>query len=113
MKGAVYMLNTANLLNSLVPITQFNKGQASKVFDRVKTEGQLVVLKNNVPSAIILSPEEYERLTELEENYTLLSIAGSRLSNDGFARSVDIDQAMHHLGITPEDVQNAEDVEIE
>ena len=113
MKGAIHMLNTANLLNSLVPITQFNKGQASKVFDRVKTENQLVVLKNNVPSAVILSPEEYERLTELEENYTLLSLAESRLSDGGLARSVDVDEAMRRLGITPEDVQNAEDVDIE
>ena len=31
-----------------------------------------VVLKNNQPSAVILSPEEYIRLTEIEEDYFLL-----------------------------------------
>ena len=56
------MAITADVLNSLVSITQFNKGQASKIFDRLRTERQLVVLKNNAPSAVILSPEEYERL---------------------------------------------------
>ena len=53
------MAITADLLNSLVSVTQFNKGQASKIFDRLRTERQLVVLKNNAPSAVILSPEEY------------------------------------------------------
>lgn len=34
-----------NTLNSLVPITQFNKGQASKIFDRLTNEKHLIVLK--------------------------------------------------------------------
>jgi len=106
------MQNATNILNSLVPITQFNKGKASKIFDRVKTERQLVVLKNNAPSAIILSPEEYERLSEIEENYYLLSLAESRLNNNS-AKSISADEFMRELGITQEDVDNAEDVEIE
>ena len=59
-------------LNSLVSITQFNKGQASRIFDRLRSEKQLIVLKNNVPSAVILSPEEYIRLSELAEDYALM-----------------------------------------
>ena len=31
-------MNTGNILKSLVSITQFNKGQAAKIFDRLKTE---------------------------------------------------------------------------
>jgi len=107
------MTNATGLLNSLVPVTQFNKGQAAKIFDRVKTERQLVVLKNNAPSAVILSTEEYERLTEIEENYYLLSIAESRLKNDGLSRAIDENEAMRRFGITSDDIENAEDVEIE
>ena len=66
------MAYAANILNSLVPITQFNRGQASRIFDRLHTESQLVVLKNNQPAAVILSPEEYARLSEIEEDYFLL-----------------------------------------
>ncbi|MBQ5666340.1 MAG: hypothetical protein IIV41_10835, partial [Akkermansia sp.] len=44
----IYMATATNMLNCLVPITQFNKGQASRIFDRLRTEKQLVVLKNNV-----------------------------------------------------------------
>ena len=107
------MPSTANILNSLIPITQFNKGLAAKIFDRVKSERQLVVLKNNAPSAVILSPEEYERLAEIEENYYLLSLAEPRLKNGGLSRAIEADDAMARLGISPEDIQNAEDLEIE
>ena len=63
------MAIATNILKCLVPISQFNKGQASKIFDRLRSEKELIVLKNNQPSAIILSPEEYTRLTEIEEDY--------------------------------------------
>ena len=56
-----------NLLNNLVPITKFNQGQASKIFNRLQEEKQIVVLKNNVPTAILLSPDEYDRLLNLAE----------------------------------------------
>ena len=73
------MAITTGLLQSLVPISQFNKGQASKLFDRLHSERELIVLKNNQPSAIILSPEEYTRLTEIEADYFLLLIRKSLL----------------------------------
>ena len=66
------MAIAADLLQSLVPISQFNKGQAAKIFDRLHSERELIVLKNNQPSAIILSPAEYTRLTEIEEGYFFL-----------------------------------------
>ena len=40
------MAVAADLLQSLVPISQFNKGQASKIFDRLRSEKELIVLKN-------------------------------------------------------------------
>ena len=48
-----------NLLNNLVSVTMFNQGQASKIFNRLHDEKQIVVLKNNVPTAVLLSPDEY------------------------------------------------------
>lgn len=71
------MAITAGLLQSLVPISQFNKGQAAKIFDRLHSERELIVLKNNQPLAIILSPEEYTRLTETEKDCFLLWEANS------------------------------------
>ena len=80
------MANAANILQSLVPISQFNKGKAAQIFDRLRTEKELIVLKNNQPSAVILSPEEYTRLTEIEEDYMLLLEANGRLEANGDKR---------------------------
>ena len=107
------MAITADVLNSLVSITQFNKGQASNIFDRLRTERQLVVLKNNAPSAVILSPEEYERLSDIEEDYQLLLLAQERISNGGLEHTVPFHEAMTDLGISEAEIEEAEDVEIE
>ena len=56
-----------NLLNNLVSVTMFNQGQASKIFNRLQDEKQIVVLKNNVLTAILLSPDEYDWLLNLAE----------------------------------------------
>lgn len=107
------MAITANILHSLVSVTQFNKGQASKIFDRLHTERQLIVLKNNAPSAVILSPKEYERLSEIEEDYRLLLLAQERLSNENQKHLVSFNEAMTDLGISEADLKETEDVEIQ
>ena len=106
------MAFTADILNSLVPITQFNRGQASRIFDRLHTERRLVVLKNNQPEAIILSPTEFSRLSEIEENYLLLLEAVERLAGNT-APATPIADVMKELGISDEDLAAAEDVVIE
>ena len=106
------MAFAASILNSLVPITQFNRGQASRIFDRLHTENQLVVLKNNQPAAVILSPEEYARLSEIEEDYFLLIEATKRLG-DNNAPTTPLDEVMKELGITDDELADTEDVVIE
>lgn len=107
------MAIAANLLQSLVPISQFNKGQAAKIFDRLRSERELIVLKNNQPSAIILSPEEYTRLTEIEEDYFLLLEANKRMEDNGNNKTVSFDSVMSNLGVSEDELLGAEDVSIE
>lgn len=107
------MAIAANLLQSLVPISQFNKGQASKIFDRLHTERELIVLKNNQPSAIILSPEEYTRLTEIEEDYFLLLEANKRMEDNGNNKTISFDSVMRNLGIGEDELLDTEEVDIE
>ena len=109
----VIMAIAADIVHSLVPISQFNKGQAAKIFDRLHSENELIVLKNNQPSAIILSPEEYTRLTEIEEDYYLLLEANRRLEADGNNKTVSLDTVMNELGISEDELLDAEDVDIE
>ena len=107
------MAIAADILQSLVPISQFNKGQAAKIFDRLHSENELIVLKNNQPSAIILSPEEYTRLTEIEEDYYLLLEANRRLESEGNNKTVSLNNVMNELGISEDELLSAEDVDIE
>ncbi len=107
------MAITADLLQSLVPISQFNKGQAAKIFDRLHSERELIVLKNNQPSAVILSPEEYTRLTEIEEDYFLLLEANKRMEDNGNNKTISFDSVMSDLGISEEELLDTEDVDIE
>ena len=107
------MAIAADILQSLVPISQFNKGQAAKIFDRLRSERELIVLKNNQPSAIILSPEEYKRLTEIEEDYFLMLEANKRIEENGCNRTVSFDSVMSNLGISDDELLDAEEVDIE
>ena len=107
------MAAAASLLKSLIPISQFNKGQAAKIFDRLHSEKELIVLKNNQPSAVILSPEEYARLTEIEEDYYLLLEATKRIERNGTKAPISFDKVMADLGITEDELAETEDVDIE
>ena len=107
------MAIASNLLHSLIPISQFNKGQAAKIFDRLNSEKELIVLKNNQPSAIILSPEEYTRLTEIEEEYFLLLDTYKSMEDHGENKTIPFDYVMNNLGISKEELLDAEDVDIE
>ena len=107
------MAIAADLLQSLIPISQFNKGQAAKIFDRLHSERELIVLKNNQPSAIILSPEEYTRLTEIEEDYFLLLEANKRMEDNENNKTFSFDSVMSNLGISEDELLDTEDVTIE
>ena len=104
---------TANFLTRLIPISQFNKGQASKIFDRLRSEPELIVLKNNQPSAVILAPDEYIRLTEIEEDYNLLMEARQRLAANEGKAAIPAADVMKHFGISDDDLEEVEEPEIE
>ena len=62
-------LSMSGMLNSFVPISRFNKGEAHKIFDEVKQNGFGVVVKNNSPTCILITPEIYEEMMEIVEKY--------------------------------------------
>lgn len=106
------MANQSSILHNLVPITQFNRGQASRIFDRLNTDLTLVVMKNNQPAAIILSPDEYYRLCDTEERLKLFLEAYHRiLQNDAPLSSME--EVMAECGITREEPDVAGEVELE
>ena len=59
-----------NLLDTFVPISRFNRGEANKIFDEVKETGYKVVVKNNIPICVLLSPERYREIEGIIEKLT-------------------------------------------
>ena len=116
------MASAANLLQCLIPISQFNKGQAAKIFDRLHSEKELIVLKNNQPTALVISIDNYremadkaakmELLLDKIEEKRLLGIANERIS-DGH-ETTDFNDVITELGFTEEEIYNGiDDVEFE
>ena len=50
---------------NIIPLTQFAQEGASSIRERLQTEEPLILLQDDRPVAVVLSPEEYQRLGEL------------------------------------------------
>lgn len=107
------MTITPDMLDKLVPITLFDRGHANKIFNRLKSEARLVVIKNNIPEAVILSVNEFRRIYEIVEDYRLLMLAQERLANYDPATAISHESVMLKAGITQADLDAIGDVEIE
>jgi prevent-host-death family protein len=65
--------NILNLTERLIPMSIFSKGQGSKIFDDVaKNNNEYIVLKNNEPTAVLISINEYRNLVNNAEKFNLL-----------------------------------------
>ena len=101
-----------NVLDALVPISRFNKGEANKIFDEVRLSGFKVVVKNNTPACVLLSPDKYKEMIEMLDDQYLLALAEERLKNDtGVTYS--FEEILAKDGLTIADLEAMEDVEIE
>lgn len=104
-------LTTKRMMNSLIPITRFNRGEASKIFDEVYAKGEKVVLKNNIPICVLMNPSHYEEIMDALEDYALFFEAEKRMgmANDTY---IPADEVLSGLGINRTDLDDVE-VEIE
>ena len=103
------MENLVPALRNTIPISLFNKGMAGKIFKSVKENGSKVVMKNNVPECVLMSPESYLAMTEKLENAELLALALHRIENGAFSQTKDWDEVRKELGISSEDLADVDD----
>ena len=94
-----------DLVKSMVPISRFNKGEAGKIFDEVNEEGIKLVLKNNRPACVLLSPDVFEEIRETLENYRLLVEAEKRMEKSRKEDFISEAEAMRELGISEDDLK--------
>lgn len=105
-------ISTLGMMKKIVPITRFNKGEANKIFDEVQSGGPKIVMKNNRPACVLLSPEQYESMVEMLSDALLLEEAERRMAANNDAENISHEEMMRSLGISQEEL-DAVDVEIE
>lgn len=105
-------MSVAGMLKTMIPISRFNKGEANKIFDEVATTGTKIVVKNNKPACVLLSPAQYESLMEMLSDFILREEAEERMEHYNASDNMTQEQIMQEFGITQSEL-DAVDVELE
>ena len=113
------MLNATDVLENIVPISQFGRGKSSQLFERSQVK-PLFVTKNNTPFSVVLSNDEFIRLSRIEKNYgeieediELIKLAVERSESCKRDDFISFENAMMTLGIDEKDLEMLEDPEFE
>lgn len=68
-----------NFTERLIPISDFSKGKTSRIFDDVKNNHtEYIVLKNNQPTAMVISLDSYRELVEKPQKWKLYLIKSKK-----------------------------------
>lgn len=102
------LISIATLIKSVVPISRFNKGEANKIFDEVNRDGVKVVMKNNDPACILVSPTRYLEMEELLENYRLAEEAARRELAVSPTQTISHNKLLEELNINADELNSAD-----
>lgn len=120
-EDTIMSLALAEFTEKLVPISDFSQGKAGKIFSDVyENNNEYIVLKNNQPTAVVISVHEYketqkkiaqlERILDMMENMRLLKIAESRKGNS----YINFEDLVTEEGFSMEELEKlSESVELE
>lgn len=92
-----------------VSVSQLDEGKAIQIFERLCIDWELVVLNKDQPIAFVLSPEEYLRLAEIEEDYKQLIEADRRLEENGKKPMILFKEMLEKLKLSEEDLSKVSD----
>lgn len=106
--------SVTELFNNMISITDLNKGKGAKIIDEVKKTGYKVILKNNHPEAVLITPDQFKEMLSLKEelaDMTLGMEALRRMANFSPETTVSHEDVLSELGISQKELDNI-DVEI-
>lgn len=104
------------LVKRLVPVSDFSKGRTAKIFEDIKKNNhEYIVLKNNQPTAVLLSLEAYSEmvykvrkiesmLTRIEDN-RLVKKAQRVSENFDYSGAASFQEVLALLGLTEVEVE--------
>ncbi len=107
------MASVVSVIRDTVPISQFNRGLAGKIFDDVRASGAKVVMKNNAAECVLLSPDEYIRIMDELNDARLLAQASARMAHYDASALISEEDMDAKLGITKADLDSFGEVEFE
>ena len=107
------MSTVMSAIQNTISISMFNRGLAGKIFDEVKKYGAKVVMKNNTPECVLMSPDEYVQLINEVNDARLLTLANERIAKFDTATLVSLDDIDSEFGITKDDLADSSEVEFE
>ena len=107
------MPSVISAIQNTVPIAQFNRGLAERIFEEVKAAGAKVVMKGDAAECVLLSPDEYVRLVEDAEDAHLFALAAERLSRSGSAEAIPEEKVWERLGLTQAELDSVGEAEFE
>lgn len=105
-------MSVTGMLKTMIPISRFNRGEANKIFDEVEMTGTKIVVKNNRPACVLISPAQYESLMEMLSDFILKEEAQARMKHYDASENKTQEQMMQEFGITQSEL-DAVDVELE
>lgn len=103
------MNSIRSAIENTISISLFNRGLAGKIFEDVKRKGAKVVMKNNTPECVLLSPEEYIRLIDEVNDARLLSEAAARMSEFDPSSVISQEQVNKEFGFEPSQYENTDE----
>lgn len=107
------MTNVTTALTNTISISQFENNSATKIFNEVKKSGAKVVMHNNEPECVLLSPSEYLSLmAELNKAKSMLDSDENDVIFD-LSMTLSEEEMLKRLGITQEELDEMEEEELE
>lgn len=107
------MVNLTGAINHTVSISQFHKGMAAQIFSDVRRSGAKVVIKNNEPECVLISPTEYMAFMDELAEARLELLALRRVANGALDHTSTQKEVMESFGLSEEDLADMEEVAIE
>ncbi len=100
-------------IENTVSISMFNKGLAGKIFSDVRTRGARVVMKNNVPECVLISPDAYIKLMDEVNDARLLTLAVERMEKFDPSNLISQKAVDAEFGFTDENLADVGEIEFE
>ena len=102
-----------NVMQHLVSVSAFNKGEAGSIFSSVKKTGEpKLVLRRNEPECVLVSPDAYISMMNELEDLRDYKLAMERLAMSKGV-TIPFSDILKEEGITQADLVKMEDVEFE